>query len=111
MGRSCDCDSSGSLSTVECTRLIKELGLVPNKSSSKSEVVKLIDSIHGEVTFVKFLELITQIRSLLEIRIGKELKKSFVKWASDVSESMPATSLSWILKDVCVIPKSRKERH
>lgn len=111
--KSLDSDQSGKLDKDECTKLFKELGLVPKTQREKEEIMLLLnrDMQQAEgVDFEGFLHLITRCRRLLENRLIKKLKNVYPPWGVDEEASIARGFLTnTLLKDLNVAPRCRAE--
>lgn len=111
--KSVDIDQSGKLDKEECTRLFKEIGLVPRSLREKEEMMQLLnDSMRGlqGIKFQAFLNLITKSRHMLENRLVNKLKHVYPPWSKDQDATITCSFLNNnLFKEVNIMPRSRNE--
>lgn len=107
-----DMDCSGHLDQDECTRLFKEIGLIPKNAKDREVIMHLLsDDMRGldDVDFPRFLDTVADCRKATEKRLLEILKILHPPFATDEDASIPRTDLDLLVKSAGLAPRSRKE--
>lgn len=103
-----DADANGSLDSVETSRLVEELGLMPKVPELRKQVGDILKDAQAD-TFQSFVELLGNVRKYLESQRFGPLAIAFKRHAG-ASGYVSATVLPALLEEVGVYPRDTLEK-